>query len=517
MRSQLIELGFDVPVRKYLFEPADVTKSGPPLSGPADPQTESQHGVANSVSTGVRPHRKYTPYSPCLLVFQLSNVELSDHERSSSARKRKRHESFTHEVERNVGQMEGLRGNSRDLMPPPLPRAANTRQIFSPTGPSSSQQQESRAQLSVQLYRGGTWKQQRGEEQVEQHRDLKDDYRYSSRQRQSQPQTFVGRQYPPPASHQHPEPPSCLEPSGNMYEPLTQIHHYDPVSLAELSLQSSSQDEMLAGDQTYNRPISNYRFVSRSTPAAQNLYRPPHSMLSHHEYNYHANTQSMPPGHSVARDHGMGSRMRHPMEMETPQPNFQQKLGVASSPYFKRGADAIRPATVRRPPARGNDALIRLPANDGQRSTPVASRPVPQTIVQSQNRGESYHMVGYQPAYQRRQIYSGRNNGHRHSNPVPETPRNPQSLFQHPDHPAGSSHHSPTKAQPPNHGRRMTLLPSTGLSIPMSASQDEVLSQIRGVRGISSHRSIPGYPPPAPSYGAPRTLFSAGPRQSLRR
>jgi hypothetical protein len=63
MRSQLIELGFDVPLRKYLFEAAEVAKSGLQLSGTDDRQVASQHGAAPSVGTGARPQRKYTLYS----------------------------------------------------------------------------------------------------------------------------------------------------------------------------------------------------------------------------------------------------------------------------------------------------------------------------------------------------------------------------------------------------------------------------------------------------------------------
>lgn len=65
MRSQLIELGFDVPLRKYRFEAAEVAQSGYELSGTDDRQVASQHGAGPSVGTGARLQRKYTIYSHC--------------------------------------------------------------------------------------------------------------------------------------------------------------------------------------------------------------------------------------------------------------------------------------------------------------------------------------------------------------------------------------------------------------------------------------------------------------------
>jgi hypothetical protein len=346
---------------------------------------------------------------------------------------------------------------------------------------------------------------------------LKENYGYLPRERQSQLDTSIGRQYPPLASHQYSEPQNYLDHSGYTHQPTAQIHHYDPVSLAQLSLQSSSQDDLLAGDQAYDQAASNYRFASNSTPASHNLYRPPHNMLAHHVYDHRNNTQPNPVGQFFSSDHEMVSRIQNPMDLGASQPNFQQQLDATSSPFFKRGVNAIRPDTVQRPPARGNDALTQFPGGDGGRSIQAASRAVPQTFDQSQDASRSYHMNHYQPAYHHRQTYSRRNGGPQQGAAVPQTPRNSQGLFQRTDHPARSSYPSPTRAEPPNYGRRITLPPSTGPSMLMPASQDEAISQIRGVRGASSHRNIPGYHLQAPSYNVARQLFSAGPRQSLHR
>jgi hypothetical protein len=346
---------------------------------------------------------------------------------------------------------------------------------------------------------------------------LKENYRYLPRERQSQLDTSIGRQYPPLASHQYSEPQNYLDHSGYTHQPTAQIHHYDPVSLAQLSLQSSSQDDLLAGDQAYDQAASNYRFASKSTRASHNLYRPPHNMLAHHVYDHRDNTQPNPVGQFFSSDHRMVSKMQNPMDLGASQSNFQKQLDATSSPFFKRGVNAIRPDTVQRPPARGNDALTQFPGGDGRRSIQAASRAVSQTFVQCQDASRSYHMNDYQPAYPHRQIYSRRSGGRQQSTAVPQTQRNPQGLFQRPDRPAHSSYHSPTRAEPLNYGRRITLPPSTGLSMLMPASQDEAISQIRGVRGASSYGNIPGYQPLTPSYNVGRQLFSTGPRQSLRR
>jgi hypothetical protein len=100
---------------------------------------------------------------------------------------------------------------------------------------------------------------------------------------------------------------------------------------------------------------------------------------------------------------------------------------------------------------------------------------------------------------------------------IPQTPRNSPGLLRRPDRPPSAVHRSPVKPEPRSYNRRITLPPSTGPSMPMATTQDEVLSQIRGVRGVSSHRHIPGYQLAAPNHNVARTLFASGPRQSVRR
>ena len=56
MRSQLIELGYDVPVRNYLFEPAELSKST--QSQPEVMPQPSQYHTAHTTGLAAIPERE---------------------------------------------------------------------------------------------------------------------------------------------------------------------------------------------------------------------------------------------------------------------------------------------------------------------------------------------------------------------------------------------------------------------------------------------------------------------------
>ena len=517
MRSQLIELGYDVPVRKYLFEPAELSKST--QAQPENVPEPSQH--QNTLATGFATVTARKSRHSISDNLQLTLAGLTDAERSSSARKRKRVEHLHSKVEQDVGQSRNIRRHSRDLMPPPLPRTkpAHLLPTFEMSRNNRPEILQTQSVHSSEQQIRHPWQPSSAQRQFEQRDSSTAPYKYAMSQRQEQAHvdTSSGLQRQPQAFHQDIEPQKHFGHSGYVPQTRLDVNGYDAVSLAQLSLRSPDEDDFrpsqtLVGDRSD---------ASRSRQPFPRQHWNWGNGLSEQQLDYYGLS---PARYVDQRDEWMhrpaGSHVQSSMSAQAPQAIPQGQHTIASSPFFKRGQPDFRPNTMQRSQARNQAHVM---AYDSGRGTWSETTAIPQNLAEFRGLNRTSYFdpphrpVDHDTFYQRPQYHYGMAAHDQHSTMVPKTPRNPQGLLRRPDRPPSVVHRSPAKPEPRSYNKRITLPPSTSLSMPMAATQDEVLSQIRGVRGVSSHRHIPRYQPAAPNSNVARTLFSSGPRQSVRR
>ena len=498
MRSQLMELGYDVPVRKYLFEPAGQSNSTPA-------QTENV------------PKHQNTPVAGLATV-----ADPNEAQQSSSARKRKRDEHLHSKLAQDIGHSRSLRCLSRDLMPPPLPRTKPTHLL-----PASESSRDNRAEtLQAQSLHSSGQQIRRPRQppstqrQFGQHDNSNMAYGYAMSQQpvQAQLDTSPGLQRQPQAFDQHIEPQKHFGRSGYVPHTRLDVNDHDVVSLSQLSLRSYDEDDT----RIHRRPIGDHNYASQSIQPFPSEYQNRATHLSEQQREYYG----LSPSRSVDQRQGLihrevRSRVQSAMFAPPPQATPHGQHTLASSPFFERDQPAFRPDTMQRSPARRNQA--QLMAFDPAQGALSGTTAIPRSLIESHGMNRSSYVdpprrPGDHPTlYQRPQYQHDMATQRQHSNMIPQTPRNSHGLLMRPDRPPPVAHRSPVESESRNYNKRITLPPSRGPPMPMATMQDETLSQVRGVRGVSSHRHIPGYQQASPHHNVARTLFSSGPRQSVRR
>ncbi|EMC97120.1 hypothetical protein BAUCODRAFT_438929 [Baudoinia panamericana UAMH 10762] len=196
------------------------------------------------------------------------------------------------------------------------------------------------------------------------------------------------------------------------------------------------------------------------------------------------------------------------------------------SPFFKRGVASS--AALQRPPTRGSlvqpaymggasrllRSLTRLPSR--KESTQ------PDRYRQSLN-GLSFIEQPHDPA-DHRPLYRSPEHSTRvgEHNDLDESSsqmlRNRLGLFELRDRTPASSGYRPIRLQSRARRGRISLLPDQAHSLSFSGCEEQTLSKIRGVRGLSSHDPHPSRYTKDPLYDTVRPVFtSAGGRRSVRR
>ena len=196
------------------------------------------------------------------------------------------------------------------------------------------------------------------------------------------------------------------------------------------------------------------------------------------------------------------------------------------SPFFKRGAASRSPST-QRPPTRGSFVRPSYPSLSRDTTTGyrMATPLQPETSHGYSQRPSlhglsfierPYRPADHQPLYQSPTRQAPAGDRYTRGSMVPQTPRNSQDLFQRPDYQPMSAVYAPNRPQSTAQRGRISFPPSQQ-TMSLAGSQEQALSQIRGVRvssqGVRSQNYESG-----PLYEPTRTLFSsAGGRRSVRR
>ena len=306
--------------------------------------------------------------------------------------------------------------------------------------------------------------------------------------------------------------------SGYVPQTRLDVNGYGTVSLVQLSLQSHDDDK----SRVHQRSTSDHSYASRLRQSFPSEHGNLDSGIAEQLREYYG----LSPSTYVDQRHEymhrpVGPGLQSPTSAQAPHTILQDQRAIASSPFFQRAPPAFRPDATQRPPTRMNQA--KMMAYDLGRGISIANTATPQNFIESRGLTQSpvidpSHRPGdHQALYDRPQYHAGVPTHGQYTTKMPQTPRNSQGLLRRPDRPPSVVHRSPVKSESRKYNGRITLPPLIGPSLPMAATQDEALSQIRGVRGVSSHRHIPGYQPAASNYNVARTLFPAGPRQSVRR
>ena len=180
----------------------------------------------------------------------------------------------------------------------------------------------------------------------------------------------------------------------------------------------------------------------------------------------------------------------------------------AASPFFRHGATELRPSPLKRVPLKKNH-------NQPHHGTPSVSRSLNGlSFIEKPHRPVDHRPLFHSPMH-----YSGAANEYEQQRlGVPQTPRNAQGLFQRQDRTQLLASHTALRPQSKmlnnGVGRRVYDAPRSSNAV----RQNQNLSQIPGVRDVSSQRGSTAQQRIQPSYGAQRTFFStAGGRRSVRR
>lgn len=409
-------------------------------------------------------------------------------------------------------------------MPPPLPRTKPSRPLptFGSSLDSRPRIPQAQSLHSSQQQNPRLWQPPLVQKQSEQHDSSIAPYGYAISQQQGKVRvdTSSGLQRHPQGFQHHIESRNHFGHPGHAAQTRLDFNGYDTVSLAQLSIQSPDESDFRLSQ----RPTGDYSYTPQSRQQIPSQHPNSENGLSEQQREYYGLS---PSGYIDQRPETMQrpaeSCMQSAMSANTPQAILQDRNAIASSPFFKRGPPTFRPDIMQRPPARRSHA--HLTAYDDGRATYPANASLSPNFAESrgsnrrsflhQSHGPGNHQALYQHQYPQ---YRARATNHdQYRTMIPQTPRNSPGLLRRPDRPPSAVHRSPVKPESRSYNRRITLPPSTGPSMPMATTQDEVLSQIRGVRGVSSHRHIPGYQLAAPNHNVARTLFASGPRQSVRR
>ncbi|KAK5679813.1 hypothetical protein LTS10_007761 [Elasticomyces elasticus] len=489
MRSQLLQLGYDVPKRSYAFNPKSAARSLDTAAG-HKLSDHSQPGMSfSSSSTAVAP----------------------EHDLSSASRKRKLAQYEPEQPQRIAEHQARPRGGSRELLPPPLPKPKSK---LSQARPSAAAPVVQRQTMPMQL-----------DQEYDERRHERHDVRPKHRELPNEaPRSRLNAQALP------------FRPS-----PDTDPHRQDP----RFSRQSHSYES--AREQSRAHDVREETGHQRAYEAAEELpmrqadrpyatkpsipfYNRPDTQDMHYDAGYD-------PGHGISRttphaplqalsalqiDQQLSREIDTRDGQHATERRAQPPVGPAPSPLFTRGAvgrtieSRLGQSQYSRQPRDTTDYDMAPPSRSQSTQVPAYNqRPTMRssafvdTLRGATNPKSLYDTSSYRPTL---------NTGYSGNRVIPQTPLQSQGLFRRPDGPPPSASFTNSRLQQPTaHRSRVSLPPSQHSAMPPAASQERVLSQIRGVRGASSMGVRPNQHNHGPLYEPRAPFSSAGGRRSVRR
>ncbi|KAK5127574.1 hypothetical protein LTR85_006914 [Meristemomyces frigidus] len=503
MRSQLSQLGYEVSERSYTFEPDKISK--PRVAAPDRRDADQHPGKSFSSSSTAVP---------------------GEHDNSSSSRKRKLAE-YAADVPQNNGYELRPRRSSRDLMPPPLPKLkAPQREALHVVQPMTSQdmRRPPSSRQSAHAFQDPSQRPQQLEYR---------DSHYTSSEQEALPFR---------ASRSHAAPSPDNNKGGSAYHDASNerrraqasawnrnAHPVQP--LAQLSIGSPQRQQA-----PFHRSLKSRSAIPQPI---QHTSRRPGSRVTEYDVDYgtvaqqqdYQARQPLQPLSASYLNHQVAVPSRSRNAHATPSPQRQSQPPAASvvSPFFKRGATSWPPPTTQCPPTRGSYvqphyASLSRETATGYSRAPSQLEPPDDYSQQPSLNGLSFierphRPVDHQPLYQspsQRPVAGGRLS---RASRIPQTPRNSQGLFQRPDRapfPTATTYALSRPQSIANSGR-ISFQPNQQPTS-LARNQEQALSQIRGVRGLSSQGARPRNYDSGPLYDPIRTLYSsAGGRRSVRR
>ena len=452
---------------------------------------------------------------------------LASHENeiTSSGRKRKRNEFADHPHEQSNGEIQPRRTNSRVLMPPPLRSFKPPPQPTTPVPDYASGQPIQRPVSSrqpIRVYEDNAWRatqaamsheqQGNGEPMAYGHSGLQPQRELPFRPSASSNTQKCGFMDPHPQYEVHSRPNesyathqmSSAQPALPYQQPS-----YQPLQTQVRSPYAQPQ-EYFADREGHGMQ----RERDSVTEGYDSHYRP---KVPHQAERARLPLQPLPESYQnrqpFVRPQACDSHT-------TPSPRRSAEHQAASviSPFFRQDSAAQRAPTSQRPFI-GGDPIRRQYANPTQQTSHD------QRLAQGMADGRQSHAEprslnglsfidrphrsdDHQPLYQSPSFRPDSNAAYQRPSVVPQTPRTTQGLFQRSDRPLPQASCGPNRAQSNRRPGRVSLPANAGPSIPLASNQDEALSQIRGVRGVSSYGK----------QHAPRGLYSsAGGQRSVYR
>lgn len=531
MRARLLDFGVVVPRTEYAF-----SKPQSSLQNQVRPDGELRHAVAggqrseNVASAGeqliavnfLRPH--------------LTVAAPHTQENSSSTRKRKREHHTTDDRADVQRPTDRRTGQSRDLMPPPLPKARpQLRTNDDHLRPHALQEtlQPLFSRQPIEVYQDSSWARVPEQPIQSYHPDIvqhsaQPELGHSSQRvlpyrsiaSSNMSRETLQKQGPQNLSAEKFERDSHMGRS-TIPEPRLATAHVSyatqgPYVDSHSNLRSArptANDTHLVANTAYHPSMVNDPGRNRSMQQNQS-FRPPLQALSQSDTN-----RRLPSG---TQDHYARD---HPSIQQRP----QEAAPATSSPFFRPETGAYRLSTSQRPLTRGNvvQRFRDVPAsNNGagyqasplwqtQRRENIHSRAVNTPSYRNGPPQQVYQQPSYLPPY----VFnnSTRNGPTTH---VPQTPRNSDGLLRRPDRrPAATPSQTATRPQSNAYRNRVSLPPRSGPAIPVGHNQDEALLQVPGIRGVSSQRGPSSYQHGgAQVYSTARSVFSSegGRRTALR-
>ncbi|KAK1811045.1 hypothetical protein LTR12_014567 [Friedmanniomyces endolithicus] len=473
MRSQLLQLGYDVPKRSYAFGSNNAAQSS--VSAANDrPLKQGRNGESFSSS---------------------STAVSAAHNTSSSTRKRKLTDYAPELAEHTITHMSQPRSNSRELMPPPLPRL---RQRIDRTAAAPFVRSQAVAEPVDHFHDEHNW----------------------------QREATGGRDMNEPCSPLKLNP-QALPFRSSRSDSMHQQHHYHhnvpyphgpaPNRQGQFNAENSHLDPT---QQLMRREREGWLTFPSHHPETRD---------THHNAGYGFVAQR-PERPAQTPQHLYSANQIH-QELST---GLSNRLGLISlakhsvppvasvvSPFFKRGAAAGSPG--QRPPTGSFHVGSQYRIQDETDRTHLSGsyaqvHPQRRSLIDSTFADRLRQTVDHQAPYQMRPRQAATGFASSKDRDVPQTPRNPQGLFQRPDLPQLPPSYAHSMGQANAHRGRISLPPSRQTIGSAKGSQEKALSQICGVKGASSAGVRTSANQSGLLYDAPRTLFSsAGGRRSVRR
>ena len=456
-----------------------------------------------------------------------------DDEGSSSARKRKRDDDPGENQSRTRPQPR--RTSSRDLMPPPLPISRITEQrssLSKPQPASRSTRPALESRQSIRVYEGHAWKPEQSQHVVQQptrQRPL------PGRNTSEMPQNERIEASFTPLNESYDREHSIARPDMQVAQEAM-VFQQDPMNntaqgvegLSRLSLQSPGRQQ-----KTHYEAVRDPRNPSAQSDVMRRRHAPqlaPHTAAAGQVEQpqvdrSRAYVRGLPKSYETHQT-SLFTIPQARYATPSPQRATLRPDAPVSSPFFGRAGTALHPV-MQRPPAREiytrtqyatSHDVGRADYTDAQVNRNLArARGEPQRPHALPRLGRQAHSINHRPP---RQVpgYKADHSGQRNEPfAVPQTPRNSQGLFQRPDRLRPPSSYAMSRPRSDMYTGRVTLPPTSGPPTYMAGRQDTALSQIPGVRGLSSQRGMPEYHHPAAGYNAPRILFSSAGAPSGRR